>query len=77
VADDGSGTTMSWWRAALEAADILAAGFGLLVVGTDLIVTRVTGLDRHGRVGLATVWFVLALSLLAWLMRRLQARHLV
>ena len=75
--EDGSGTSISWPRAALEAAVTLVVAFALLVVGSNLIVTRVTGLDRDGRAGFATAWFALSLGLLAWLLRRLQARHLV
>jgi len=77
VGDEESLSTISWSRAALEAAATLVTAFGLLVVGSNLIVTRVTGLDRDGRAGLATAWFALSLGLLAWLLRRLQARHLV
>ena len=42
-----------------------------------LIVTRLGGLDRGQRVGLATIWFFAMLAGLAWLLRRLQARHLI
>lgn len=77
MGDDESETAMGWFRAGLEATAALVVAFGLLVVGSDLILTTVTGLDRHGRVGLATAWFMVVLGLLAWLMRRLQARHVV
>jgi hypothetical protein len=43
----------------------------------NLIVTRLGGLDRGQRVGLATIWFFAMLAGLAWLLRRLQARHLI
>ncbi len=77
MGNEGSPTTISWLRAALEAALALVAGFVVLVVGSDQIVTRVTGLGRDGRAALATVWFAVSLGLLAWLLRRLQARHVV
>ncbi|HLF99814.1 MAG TPA: hypothetical protein VI916_05040 [Acidimicrobiia bacterium] len=75
--EDGSGTSISWPRAALEAAVTLVVAFALLVIGSNLIVTRVTSLDRDWRAGLATAWFAMSLGLVAWLLRRLQARHLV
>ena len=43
----------------------------------DLIVTRLGGLDRGWRAGLATIWFFAMLAALAWLLRRLQARYLI
>jgi len=77
VSSEGSPTTISWLRAGLEAAVTLVVGFMVLVVGSDQIVTRVTGLDRDGRAALVTAWFAVSLGLLAWLLRRLQARHVV
>ena len=77
MTEDGSGTSISWSRAALEAAATLVAAFVLLVIGSNLIVTRVTGLDRDWRAGLAAAWFFMSLGLVAWGLRRLQARHLV
>jgi len=59
------------------AAVIAVVGVGLLVVVPNLIVTRVGGLGRDGRVALATVWFFGVLAGFAWLLRRLQARSLI
>ena len=56
---------------------VVAIGIVLLVVVPNLIVTRLGGLDRSGRVALATVWFFGMLAAFAWLLRRLQARHLI
>jgi hypothetical protein len=56
---------------------VVAIGIVLLVVVPNLIVTRLGGLDRSGRVALATVWFFGMLAGFAWLLRRLQARHLI
>ncbi len=61
----------------MAAVVIVALGVGLLVVVPNLIVTRIGGLDRSGRVALATVWFFGLLAAFAWLLRRLQARHLI
>jgi len=56
---------------------VVALGVGLLLVVPNLIVTRLGGLDRSWRAALATVWFSGMLAALAWLLRRLQARHLI
>ena len=58
-------------------AAVVVVVVGLLVVVPNLIVTRFGGLDRGQRVGLATIWFFAMLAGLAWLLRRLQARHLI
>jgi hypothetical protein len=71
------GVALSWPKAVLAAVVIAALGVALLVVVPDLILTRVGGLDRSGRVALATVWFFGMLAAFAWLLRRLQARRLI
>jgi hypothetical protein len=68
---------LSWPRAIVAAVVIVVLGVALLVLAPNLILTRVGGLDRSGRVALATVWFFGMLAALAWLLRRLQARHLI
>jgi len=55
----------------------LVVGAVVVVVVTNLIVTRLNSLDRHTRVGFATAWFLVSLTGLAWALRRLQARHVV
>jgi hypothetical protein len=71
------GATLSWPRAIVATVVVVALGIVLLVVVPNLIVTRLGGLDRSGRVVLATVWFFGMLAGFAWLLRRLQARHLI
>jgi hypothetical protein len=71
------GTAPSWPRAVVVTAAVVAVGAGLLVVVPNLIVSRLGGLDRGQRAGLATIWFFAMLAALAWLLRRLQARHLI
>jgi len=71
------GMAPSWPRAVVATVVVVAVGVGLLVVVPNLIVTRFGGLDRGQRVGLATIWFFAMLAGLAWLLRRLQARHLI
>jgi hypothetical protein len=71
------GVVPSWPRAIVATVVVVAIGIVLLVVVPNLIVTRLGGLDRSGRVALATVWFFGMLAGFAWLLRRLQARHLI
>ena len=75
--DEHDDARLSWARAALITAVTLLVGLALVVGVTNVIVTRVTGVDRHVRVGLASAWFLLSLAGLAWVLRRLQARHVV
>lgn len=69
--------TISWPTAVATTVIVALLGVGLLVVAPNLIVTRLGGLDRGQRVGLATIWFFGMLAALAWLLRRLQARKLI
>ena len=71
------GASASWPRAVAATGALAALGVALLVVVPNLIVTRLGGLDRGQRAGLATIWFSAMLAALAWLLRRLQARHLI
>jgi hypothetical protein len=68
---------LSWPRAAVLAGLTLVVGIAVVVVTTNLVVTQLTGIDRHLRVGLGCAWFVLSLTAMAWALRRLQARHVV
>ena len=67
---------MSWLRASLVAAVIVAVAFGALVYVPDLLVSSVSGVSRSTRVALATGWFTVAVAALLWALRRLQARAL-
>lgn len=75
--DERDDAGLSWPRAVAIAGITVLVGTGLVVVVTNLIVTKVTGVDRHVRVGLASMWFLLVLAGLAWTLRRLQATHVV
>jgi hypothetical protein len=68
---------IGWARAALTALAIVLAGIAVLVFGVNALLTHLSGLDRSQRVGIATVGFFTGLILLAWLLRRLQQRHLI
>ena len=54
---------------------VLGIGIGVLVIGPQLILTRVTGLARSDRVALVSGWFTVWLVLLAVGLRRLQERR--
>lgn len=68
---------MSWPRALLEGAVTVAAGFVLLFVVPNALLTQLDGLSRSQRVTGATTWFFASLVLLAWALRRLQSRHVI
>ena len=67
---------MTWPRAAVASAGIVIVAFLALVYVPDLLVSSLSGVDRHTRVLLATTWFTVALIALLWGLRRLQARGL-
>jgi hypothetical protein len=66
---------VGWPRAVVTGLVIVAASVGLLMYAPDLFLTQLTGLSRSGRVAIASVWFFVALGLLAWVLRRLQAHR--
>jgi hypothetical protein len=67
---------MSWMKALLWGAGIVAATFVLLVVVPDLLLSNLSGIKRSERVAVATAWFTVALVAVLWVLRRLQARWL-
>ncbi len=69
--------SFGWLGAIARGVLVLGVGVGLLVVGPQAILTRVTGLDRSGRVALTTVWFSIWIVVLAVGLRRLQERRLI
>ncbi len=71
------GLPMNWFRAALSAIAVVVIAFVLLVIVPDLLLRKLTGLDRHGRVAVTTAWFTIAVVALAWGLRKLQGRHVV
>lgn len=68
---------MKWPRAILSGVVIVAVAFALLVEVPDLILSGITGIDRSGRVALATGWFAASLVGLLWGLRRLQSRRII
>ena len=73
--DPGEQAAMPWVRAGLTAVALVAVAAALLVIVPNLVLTRISGLSRSGRVAVATLWFFAALGGLAWGLRRSQARH--
>jgi hypothetical protein len=67
---------MSWPRAGLGGAVVVFVAFITLVYVPDLLVSSLSGVSRSTRVGLATLWFMVAVCALLWGLRRLQARGL-
>ena len=72
-----AGATLRWPRVALTVVLLVAVALLVLAVVPDLIVTRLTGVTRDTRALLASAWFFLAFAVLAYVMRRLQARGLL
>ena len=68
---------IGWGRAIVSGLAVLVVGFGLCVVGTNAVMTRVTGLGRSARQWIATVVFLAVIGAIAWTLRRLQARDLI
>ena len=71
------GSRLSWPRAVVTTLAILAVAVGLLVYGSNLMLTKLTGLSRSGRVGVTTVWFFAVFFALAAALRWLQRRRLI
>lgn len=74
VQDGESPSPIGWGRAALSAIAILVVGTVALVIAPNWVLVHLTGLSRNGRVAVATVGFVVIFAVLAWGLRRLQAR---
>lgn len=70
-------TRIGWWRATLSSVAIFVVGIGVLVYGTNAVVTRLLSVSRSTRVGIATTVFFVAFGALAWTLRRLQRGHII
>lgn len=77
VSQSSEPPVIGWFRAVGSALLILAVGVGGLVYGVNALVTQLGGLDRPQRVAIATVAFFGGLCLLAWVLNRLQRRHVI
>jgi hypothetical protein len=72
--DDGG---IGWVRAILSGLAVLAVGFGGAVVGANAILTKSLALTRTAREWLAIALFLVVVIILAWVLRRLQAKRLI
>ncbi len=68
---------IGWLRAIVSGLVILAVALVITVGVTNWILTELTSLNRDTRVWTATALFLIAVGLVAWLLRRLQARGLI
>lgn len=75
--DDVTHGVIGWPRAIVTGLVIVALGVALLAYGTNELLTRLTGLDRSQRVGIATVYFFAVLGGFAWGLRRFQRRGVI
>jgi hypothetical protein len=69
--------TIGWPRAILTTVIILVVGIGVLVYGTDAVLTKIHGKTRSSLVAVATTMFFVALIAFAWCLRRLQRRKII
>ena len=77
VGDEETPSPIGWARAALTSLVILALGTALLVYLPNWVLTHLTGLERNGRVTVATASFFVLFFAFAWALRRLQAHRLI
>jgi hypothetical protein len=75
--DDEVTPHIGWIRAVLTAVVITVVGTAAIVYAPNAIITKVHGLGRSTRVGLATAVFFVGIVALAWALRRLQRRHII
>ena len=68
---------IGWPRAVLSGLAILIVGFGVAVGGTNYILTNFNSVNRDTKVYLASTLFLVVVVLMAWVLRRLQARGLI
>jgi hypothetical protein len=71
---DAQQAAIGWGRALLTGFVVLVVGLTASVGGANVILTRATGLSRDVREWMATVVFLTAVIVVAWALRRLQAR---
>jgi xanthine/uracil permease len=68
---------IGWGRAILTGLATLVVGLAATVLVANLIMTKATGISRDTAGYLASAWFVVAVCLIAWILRRLQRRGLL
>jgi hypothetical protein len=68
---------IGWLRAILTAAAIVVIAIGVLVYGSNALLTKVHRLKRGALVGIVTTAFFILLFALAWALRVLQRRNII
>jgi hypothetical protein len=68
---------IGWFRAIVTALIIVVVGIGVLVYGTNAILTDIHGKTRSSLVAVATIVFFVFLIALAWTLRWLQRRKVI
>ena len=68
---------IGWIRAMLSGLAVLVVGILGTLDGANLILTKALGLTRDARQYLATALVLAVVVVMAWILRRLQARGLV
>jgi hypothetical protein len=68
---------IGWVRAILSGIAVLVVGLVATMMVANLIITKATGLSRDVAAYLASGWFVLAVCVIAFVLRRLQRRGLI
>ena len=68
---------IGWPRAVASGLAILVVGLVVAVGGANLILTNLNSVGRDTRVYLASTVFLVTLVVMAWVLRRLQARGLI
>ena len=64
-------------RAILSGLAGLVVGLAATVVVANLIITKATGISRDAAAYLASGWFVIAVCVIAFVLRRLQRRGVI
>ena len=68
---------IGWPRALLTTAIIVVVGIGVLVYGSNAVLTKIHGKTRSSLVGIVTPLFFIFLLALAWALRQLQRRKII
>jgi hypothetical protein len=67
---------IGWPRAILTTAIIVVVGIGVLVYGSNAVLTKIHGKTRSSLVGIVTPLFFIFLLAMAWGLRQLQRRKI-
>jgi membrane-bound metal-dependent hydrolase YbcI (DUF457 family) len=69
--------SIGWVRAVLTGLGVLVIGLAASVGLANVILTKATAMSRNAREYVASLVFLAVVLLLAWALRRLQARGLI